>query len=107
MAILAWVRASTSGLTLTATGATRPSPAATSLSASSSGSLSTLNCRTPPSSASRISSRVLPTPEKTIRSPGTPAARARRYSPSLTTSIPAPSEPISASTARLELAFTA
>jgi hypothetical protein len=42
-----------------------------------SGSLSTLNCRTPPSSAMRISSRVLPTPENTIRSPGTPAAFAR------------------------------
>ena len=58
-------------------------------------------------SASRISARVLPTPEKTIRSPGTPAARARRYSPSETTSMPAPSEAISRTTARLELAFIA
>ena len=107
MAILPCVFASTSGLTRSAIGARRPSAVATSLSAISSGSLSTLNCRMPPSSASRISPLVLPTPENTIRSPGTPAAFARRYSPSLTTSMPAPSRAISASTARFEFAFTA
>ena len=57
--------------------------------------------------ASSISARVLPTPEKTIFSPGTPAARARRNSPSLTTSMPAPSRASVASTAWLELAFIA
>ena len=39
--------------------------------------------------------------------PHTPAALARRYSPPETTSMPAPSEAISRSTARLELAFIA
>src|SRR5438034_516028 len=42
-------------------------------------------------SASRISSRVLPTPEKTIRSPGTPAVRSRSSSPPDTMSKPLPS----------------
>jgi hypothetical protein len=55
----------------------------------------------------RISSRVLPTPEKTMRSPGTPAARARRYSPSDTTSAPAPRRASTRMTARLEFAFSA
>ena len=54
-----------------------------------------------------ISARVLPTPEKMILSPGTPAARARLNSPSLTTSIPAPSAASVLSTAWLELAFIA
>ena len=38
---------------------------------------------------------------------GTPAARARRYSPSETTSMPAPSEAIRRRTARLAFAFIA
>ena len=54
-----------------------------------------------------ISARVLPTPEKMMRSPGTPAARARLSSPSLTTSMPAPSRASVASTAWFELAFIA
>jgi hypothetical protein len=106
VAIFSWVFASTSGFTRTVIGATGPSPPPPGKAASS-GSLSTLNCRMPPSSASRISSAVLPTPENTIRSPGTPAAFARRYSPPDTTSMPAPSDAISAITAWLELAFIA
>jgi hypothetical protein len=107
VAIFSWVFASTSGLTRTVIGATRPSSTATRESRASSGSLSTLNCRMPPSSASRISSAVFPTPENTIRSPGTPAAFARRYSPPDTTSIPAPSDAISAITAWFEFDFMA
>jgi hypothetical protein len=107
VAILAWVFASTSGLTRMAMGAVAPREAATSLSARISGSLSRLNCRTPPISAARISPRVLPTPEKTILSPDTPAASARRYSPSDTTSMPAPASPRSRRTATLDSALTA
>ena len=62
-------------------------------------------CRS--SRPSAISARVLPTPEKMIFSPGTPAARARRNSPSETTSMPAPSRASVVSTAWLELAFIA
>ena len=98
---------STSGFTRKLTGARSPIAAATAASRSSSGSLSTLKQWMRSRSAVRISSSVLPTPENTIRSPGTPAALARRYSPSLTTSMPAPSRAISASTARFEFAFTA
>ena len=61
----------------------------------------------PASSAARISSRVLPTPENTIRSAGMPPASARRISPSDTTSAPAPSFASVRMTARLELAFSA
>jgi hypothetical protein len=107
VAILAWVRASTSGFTRIVTGAVTPREVATSDSARISGSLSRLSCRTPPRSAVRISPRVLPTPEKTIRSPGTPAATARRYSPSDTTSMPAPACPRSFRTATLDSALTA
>ena len=42
-----------------------------------------------------------------VLSPGTPAARARRSSPSLTTSMPAPSAASVLSTAWLEFAFMA
>ena len=42
-----------------------------------------------------------------MRSPGTPAASARLSSPSLTTSMPAPSLASVVSTAWLELAFIA
>ena len=78
-------------LFLEAKGAVAPIATATWLSSSSSGSLSTLNWRMPPASAVRISPSVLPTPENTIRAPGTPAACARAYSPPETTSMPAPS----------------
>ncbi len=107
VAIFAWVFASTSGFTRTATGTLTPIDTATSDSARISGSLSRLICRTPPSSACRISSRVLPTPENTIRSPGMPAAFARAYSPPDTTSTPAPRSPSSLITAWLEFAFIA
>lgn len=50
---------------------------------------------------------VLPTPEKMIRSAGTPAARVRLISPSDTVSAPQPSLARVASTDRLELALTA
>ena len=80
---------------------------ATRDSASSSGSDSTLKQAMFSSSPRFISARVLPTPEKMMRSPGTPAARARLNSPSLTTSMPAPSLASVVSTAWLELAFIA
>ena len=86
--IFLWVFASTSGLTRMETGAVTPLDRATCDRASSSGSLSTLKQRMPAFSASPISSRVLPTPEKTMRSPGTPAARARISSPEETMSMP-------------------
>ena len=105
--ILAWVRASTSGLTRMPTGAVRPIDAATRLSSSSSDSDSTLIWAMPASSAAASSSRVLPTPANRILSAGTPAAIERRISPSDTTSAPAPARARVAITARLAFAFTA
>ncbi|GJE55578.1 hypothetical protein EKPJFOCH_2072 [Methylobacterium thuringiense] len=107
VAILACVSASTSGFTRIETGASRPTDTATSDNASSSGSLSTLKQKMPARKAAAISSRVLPTPENTILSAGTPAANARRSSPSETMSMPAPSRARVASTAWFEFAFTA
>ena len=74
---------------------------------SNSGRDSTLNCKIPTSKAAAISAGVLPTPAKTMASGGTPAARARRISPSETTSAPAPSLAKVAITAWLEFAFRA
>ena len=89
--ILWCVRASTSGLTLSAMRAVAPFWRAIAEIARNSGSDSTLKHRMSSSSAWAISAAVLPTPEKVMRDPGTPAARARRNSPSDTTSMPAPS----------------
>ena len=105
--ILACVFASTSGFTRIVIGAITSRAVATVESSFISGSLSTLNCRIPPVSAISISARVLPTPEKTIRSPGTPAARARLYSPPETTSMPAPASPSNFKIAWFEAAFIA
>ena len=55
--------------------------------------------------AAAISAAVLPTPEKTMRWPGTPRAMARRNSPSETTSMPAPRSAKVLTTAWLELAL--
>jgi hypothetical protein len=88
-------------------GALRPRETATSESASSSGSDSTLKQRMPASRAAAISSRVFPTPENTIREPGMPAANARRSSPSETMSMPAPRRPSVRRTAWFEFAFMA
>ena len=107
VAILAWVLASTSGLTRTETFAVRPLPAAMADSSSSSGSDSTLTQRMFSSSASASSAAVLPMPENMILSGGTPAASARLSSPPDTTSAPAPSFAKVAITAWLELALTA
>ena len=82
-----------------AIGATAPRLEAARESASSSGSNSMLKQKIFSVSPRFISASVLPTPEKMIRSPGTPAASARLSSPSLTTSMPAPSLAIVASTA--------
>ena len=57
--------------------AVSPRATATSLSALSSGSDSTLKAKMPASSANSISARVLPTPENTIFSGGTLTASAR------------------------------
>ena len=105
--IFAWVAASTSGLTRSAIVASRPEAAASSASATSSGSLSTLNWKMPVSSPKRSSSRVLPTPENTMRPGGMPAASARFSSPADTTSAPAPRRARVAITPWLELAFSA
>ena len=80
-------------------GAFTPRAAAMAEIASSSGSDSTLKQRMFSSSARLISRAVLPTPEKVMRLPGTPAARARRSSPSETMSMPAPSRASVRSTA--------
>ena len=61
----------------------------------------------PASSAAASSASVLPTPENTILSAGMPAVSARVSSPPETTSAPAPSPASVASTAWLELAFSA
>ena len=104
---LSWLSAATSGLTRSATGARSPLEDATALSNCNSGSLSTLNCPMPASSATSISSALLPTPEKIMLSGAMPAASARRISPSETTSAPAPASAKVRITARLALAFTA
>ena len=105
--IRAWPPAPILGLTRMAISGAAPFAAATAISRSSSTALSTLIWRTPTSMAKASSASVLPTPEKTIRSPGTPAFSARRISPSDTVSAPQPSRARVASTDRFELAFTA
>ena len=67
--------------------------------ASSSGSDSTLKQKIPAPKAASISAAVLPTPEKVIFPGATPALSARASSPPETTSMPAPSEASSVSTA--------
>ena len=89
------------------TGARLPIESATSDRTTASGSDSTLKHRMSAASASSISLRVFPTPENTIRFPGTPAAKARLSSPTDTMSIPAPSRASVLSTAWFELAFMA
>ncbi len=105
--ILAWPPAPMLGLTRIATTARTPFCRAISASSPISGSDSRLISATPTSRAKASSRAVLPTPEKTMRSAGMPAARARRISPSETVSAPAPTRPRVRSTETLELAFTA
>ena len=76
-------------------------------SMSSSSALSTLIWPMSSASARRRSRSDLPTPENTMCAGGMPAARARRSSPSLTTSAPAPSAANKRRTARWSLAFMA
>ncbi len=95
------------GLTRIAMRMRLPRAAANSDSRRRSRSLSTLTWPIPASMANVQLRRGLATPEKTMRSGGTPAASARRASPSETTSAPAPSRASVAITARLELALTA
>ena len=102
-----WVCGSTSGFTRSATGARVPASRATSSSTRSSLTDSTLNMRMSALSASRISSRVLPTPEKMIFFGGTPARSARWSSPPETMSAPTPARASVAITARLEFALIA
>jgi hypothetical protein len=68
---------------------------------------STLKQWMPASSAARISSRALPTPEKTILSALPPAASTRASSPPETMSKPAPRSAKSLRMARLEFALIA
>ena len=107
VAILAWVRASTSGLTRTEMHVVRPFDAAMVESNSSSGSDSTLMHKMPASTAAASSSAVLPMPENMIFSGATPAASARLSSPPETTSAPAPRRASVAITAWFEFAFMA
>ena len=86
--IFAWVRASTSGFTRSATRAVRPREVASAEIIPISSALSALIWRMSSARARRSSRSVLPTPEKTMRAAGMPAARAMRSSPSLTTSAP-------------------
>ena len=79
-----------SGLTLSATRALFPSVPEISSIFSSSRCDSALKARIPTSTPRRISFSVLPTPEKTIRSGGTPHSSAARSSPPETTSSPGP-----------------
>ena len=81
VAILAWVPASTSGLTRTEIRAVLPVSTASRDSNSSSGSDSTLMQRMSAASAARSSASVLPTPENRILCGGMPAASARFNSP--------------------------
>ena len=104
--ILAWVAASTLGLTRTATGATRFLCDASRSIASSSGSDSTLNWKMPAASAAPSSRSVLPTPENTTRPGATPARSARSSSPPETMSAPAPISARVRTTARFELALS-
>lgn len=85
------VLASTSGLMRSDTGAALPIEPATSFRRCSSGMDSTLKQATPASSAKRISSALLPTPENTTFDAGAPAASTRLSSPDETMSKPAPS----------------
>ncbi len=78
-------------------GARRPVESATSFSTSSSASLSTLKQLMLADKPCRISSRVLPTPEKTILAGSVPTASARARSPPDTRSNP---HPASANTRR-------
>ena len=105
--ILAWVPASTSGLMRSATFIVRPMELAMAEITSSSAALSTLIWPIASPIASRISRAVLPTPENTMSCAATPPARARRSSPSLVTSAPAPPRAIRFSTAMWSFAFTA
>ena len=107
VAILAWVPASTSGLTRNEIRAVLPASTASFDSNSSSGSDSTLMQRMSAASAARSSGSVLPTPENRILFGGIPAASARLSSPPDTTSAPAPSFASVRSTDWLELAFMA
>jgi hypothetical protein len=74
---------------------------------SSSSSDSTLSERIPASTAARISSSRLPTPEKTIPSGEIPACRHFASSPPETTSAPSPSAATTRRTASASLAFAA
>ena len=107
VAILAWVRASMSGLTRNEMSARRPLAAATAESSASSGSDSTLTQRMPASTAAASSASVLPMPENMIFCGGTPARSARCSSPPETTSAPAPRPASVLMTAWLEFAFMA
>ena len=107
VAILAWVPASTSGLTRNEIRAVLPVSTASFDSNSSSGSDSTLMQRMSAASAARSSGSVLPTPENRILLGGMPAASARFSSPPDTTSAPAPSLASVRSTDWLEFAFMA
>ena len=104
--IFSCVFASISGLTLKVIGASIFRDIAISFNTFNSASDSTLNCRIPPIRTSLISVLLFPTPEKTISSPGTPAALARKYSPRETTSIPAPRPANNFKIATLEFALT-
>src|SRR2546425_212173 len=100
VAMCGCVRASTSGFTRSATGATLFLRAAMRESCCSSSSLSQLNWKMPASNAAASSSCRLPTPEKTTLRASPPACSTRKSSPPETMSKPRPSRASNASKAR-------
>ena len=105
----------TSGFTRTETPGTTPCREASSASTSNSAADSTLNCRIPAAlfrpplyfRAARISSRVFPTPENTMRSQRTPMCPRWSSSPPETMSNPLPRCASSFRIDKLPFAFTA
>ena len=106
VAMYLWVLGSTSGFTRKAMRAARPTWRAHSEIRSASGSDSTVKMKIFSSSAYSISSRVLPTPAKTMRFALAPALSARKSSPPETMSKPAPRSASVWMTAALEFALT-
>jgi hypothetical protein len=102
-----WLLASISGLTRSATRASRLSDRAMAAIRSSSPADSALIVPTPSAIANACSSRVLPSPVKTISAGVNPARSATRTSPPEFASARLPSERRSRAIARVEFAFSA
>jgi hypothetical protein len=102
-----WPPPATPGFSRTEIGAVRPADRAAAATSSSSSSDSILIERMPKSTAVRISSSRLPTPEKTMFAGAMPAFRALMSSPPETTSAPRSAAATTSSSASASLALTA